>query len=102
MAISRNVQIAKSRSHHTSVFFTSKAVFLRDATGLVKEMSLFDSIIFNLCVSAPGFGILLYTFYGPVSFPGVNLVVALFVATPFMLCHAVVAGQWMAAMPVWE
>jgi APA family basic amino acid/polyamine antiporter len=81
------------------VLFTSKAVFLRDATGLVKEMSLFDSIIFNLCVSAPGFGILLYTFYGPVSFPGVNLIAALFIATPFMLCHAIVAGQWMAAMP---
>lgn len=73
--------------------------FIRDATGLTKELSLLDAIIFNLCVSAPGFGILLYTFYGPVSFPGVNLIYALLLATPFMLAHAVVSGQLMAAMP---
>jgi amino acid transporter len=74
-------------------------VFIRDATGLTRELSLFDSIIFNLCVSAPGFGILLYTFFGPVSFPGENLVLALVIATPFMLAHAVVSGQLMAVMP---
>ncbi|HUK51348.1 MAG TPA: APC family permease [Terriglobales bacterium] len=73
--------------------------FMREATGLTRELSLLDAIIFNLCVSAPGFGILLYTFYGPVSFPGVNLVYALLLATPFMLAHAVVSGQMMAAMP---
>jgi amino acid transporter len=78
---------------------SKRQTFVREATGLTKELSLFDAIVFNLCVTAPGFGILLYTFYGPVSFPGVNLVYALLLATPFMLLHAVVSGQMMAAMP---
>jgi amino acid transporter len=43
--------------------------------------------------------LLLYAFFGPVSFPGVNLFLALSVTGIFMLIHAFVSGQMVVAMP---
>ena len=76
-----------------------KRVFLREATGLTKELSFFDALSVSLSYTCPGFGILLYTFYGPSTFPGVNLLVALALMGAFLLIYAVSAGQMMAVMP---
>jgi APA family basic amino acid/polyamine antiporter len=78
---------------------TEKKVFTREATGLTRELSLFDSIIYNLSVSAPGFGILLYTYFGYSSFAGVNLILAALAVVPILMLHAFVSGQMMSTMP---
>ena len=72
---------------------------MREATGLTKELSLLDAVIYNLSISIPGFALLFYAFYGPVSFPGINLILTLLFAGLFMVIHAVVSGQMMAATP---
>jgi amino acid transporter len=74
-------------------------VFIRDATGLTKELSLFDSIVYIMSLFSPGFAILLYTFYGPATFPGADLILAIAVIAPFVMIHAIAAGQMMTAMP---
>ena len=76
-----------------------KKVFIRNATGLTRELSLFDSVVFNLSVSAPGFGILLYTYFGYPSFAGTNLILAALAVVPILILHAFVSGQMMSAMP---
>ncbi|MDA4130751.1 MAG: APC family permease [Thaumarchaeota archaeon] len=76
-----------------------KKVFIRNATGLTRELSLFDSVIFNLSVSAPGFGILLYTYFGYPSFAGTSLILAALAVVPILILHAFVSGQMMSAMP---
>jgi len=76
-----------------------KKTFIRNATGLTRELSLFDSVIFNLSVSAPGFGILLYTYFGYPSFAGTSLILAALAVVPILILHAFVSGQMMSAMP---
>ncbi len=78
---------------------SKEKVFIRDATGLVRELSLFDSIVYNLSVSAPGFGVLLFTYFGYPSFAGANLILAVGIVVPLLIVHSIVAGQMLATMP---
>jgi APA family basic amino acid/polyamine antiporter len=77
----------------------AKREFLRDATGLVKELSVTTAVIYNFTVLTPGFSFLFYLFYGPISFPGTDLTAALLFSAPFFVLHAFVVGQIMASMP---
>jgi len=57
---------------------TSKQVFVRDATGLVRQLSASDVMMFNLLNMGLGWP-LLYSFFGASSYPGVNLPLAVIV-----------------------
>jgi amino acid transporter len=76
-----------------------KPVFLRDATGLVKQFSAFDSFILNngilnVLVGTPlAFTIALFLF------PGIDLTVAMFVGFLASVPFALVYIQMTAAMP---
>jgi len=72
---------------------------LRDATGLVRELSLRDAVFYNFTVLSPGLGFVFYMFYGVASFPGSDLGLAMLVSGPFFVLHAFVVGQIMASMP---
>lgn len=78
---------------------TAKREFLRDATGLVRELSLRDAIFYNFTVLAPGLGFVFYMFYGLPTFPGSDLGLAMLISGPFFVLHAFVVGQIMASMP---
>ena len=78
---------------------TAKREFLRDATGLVRELSLRDAVFYNFTVLAPGLGFVFYMFYGVATFPGVDLGLAMMLSGPFFILHAFVVGQMMASMP---
>jgi len=77
----------------------AKREFLREATGLVREFSLRDAVLYNFTVLTPGFGFIFYLFYGPPTFPGSDLALALLLSGPFFVLHAFVVGQIMASMP---
>lgn len=77
----------------------AKRVFLRDATGLVRELSLRDAVFYNFTILAPGLGFVFYLYYGIATFPGVDLGLAMLLSGPFFVLHAFVVGQIMASMP---
>ncbi|HUK49597.1 MAG TPA: APC family permease [Terriglobales bacterium] len=52
--------------------------FVRDATGLVRQLSAWDVLMFNLLNMGLGWP-LLYSFFGAGSYPGVNLALAVIV-----------------------
>jgi amino acid transporter len=54
-------------------------VFVREATGLVRQLSASDVIMFNLLNMGLGWP-LLYAYFGAGSYPGVNLAITVFVA----------------------
>lgn len=77
-----------------------KRVFVREATGLVREISLFDGLIWSLSASGPIGWALAYTlFYVYISMPGADLVTAILVGiapTMFiMVCYSFLSS----AMP---
>ncbi|HUK27908.1 MAG TPA: APC family permease [Candidatus Acidoferrales bacterium] len=53
-------------------------VFVRDATGLVRQLSAWDVLMFNLLNMGLGWP-LLYSYFGAGSYPGVNLALAVIV-----------------------
>jgi len=57
---------------------TSQKVFLRDATGLVRQLSASDVVMFNLLNMGLGWP-LLYSFFGASTYAGVNLPLAVIV-----------------------
>jgi len=77
-----------------------KEVFVREATGLVREISLIDAIFMNLGWSGPvGYAVAYTIAWVPASFSGANLVAVILLA--MVLCFAIVAtyGLFSAAMP---
>lgn len=61
------------------------AVFLRSATGLVRELSLFDVVNVGLTVSAPLVSVALNIAIVPTAFPGANIVWSMIIALPLMI-----------------
>jgi amino acid transporter len=75
-----------------------KTVFARDATGLVREVSARDALIYNLMWMAP-LGIFVYGVWACVLFPGVDLPSTVLVSGIVAIVVAVFYALFNASMP---
>src|SRR5579883_3143492 len=79
---------------------SSSSLYVRQSSGLVREASVIDAIIFNAVFSAPvgatlAFGI----FYALGSFPGADMVVALLIAFVVNIPVCIMMSMMASAMP---
>ncbi|HTD19028.1 MAG TPA: amino acid permease, partial [Ktedonobacteraceae bacterium] len=79
---------------------TSPSIFVRKSSGLVREASAFDAMIFNAVFSAPvgatlAFGI----FYALGAFPGADLVTALLIAFVVNIPVCIMMSMMASSMP---
>ncbi|HKM50653.1 MAG TPA: APC family permease, partial [Candidatus Bathyarchaeia archaeon] len=72
--------------------------FLRQATGLVREISTLDAFILNMSASAVG-PALVYMIVGTTMFPGADVIVPCLIATVLSLFIAATYAQLTAALP---
>ncbi len=71
----------------------SKAVFMRDATGLVKAIGPFAAFLFGAqCISPPSSGFITYAWL-PYLWPGSDILLILTIGMIFSLFHAVTYSQ---------
>lgn len=75
-----------------------RTVFVREATGIVREISTFQAFIFNLSASPLG-PALVYMVVGTTLFAGGDLIVPGLIATAFSLFIATTYSQLTAAFP---
>src|SRR2546425_2881510 len=75
------------------------SIFVRNATGLVRELTPFDA--FNLVFSAVliPIGITQVMSFAPQFWPGANMVVSFLIATPLVFCTGLVYLYFTVAMP---
>ncbi len=79
---------------------TLHAPFVRRATGMVRELALWDIIAYNAAISTPiGVALSLSLFFAYGAFPGANLVVALLVALVGIFFTYVMFALLSSAMP---
>jgi APA family basic amino acid/polyamine antiporter len=78
---------------------TASGLFVRKATGLVRELTIFDT--FNMVFGAVlvPLGITGLMGFAPSFWPGANLLVALVVATPFVACFGLTYVYFTIMMP---
>ena len=70
-----------------------KGLYVRQSTGLVREVSPWSALTFNVLTSVPGFGLAYSVFYPPATYPGGHILsafwitgaVSLAIALPFVL-----------------
>jgi APA family basic amino acid/polyamine antiporter len=94
-----NIKIAPgSSSSIYNLEGSNKSVFARQATGLVRELSITDTFFANLSFINIALGVLTYT-SAPFIFPGSNPVVATFLATGLSIFISVMYMLFMWAMP---
>jgi amino acid transporter len=75
-----------------------KPVFLRDATGLVRQISSFRALVFNIMYIWPT-GMFVFLAAGQGIFPGANLITASLVTLPLILVIAFLYAQLASAFP---
>jgi APA family basic amino acid/polyamine antiporter len=77
-----------------------KGLFVRNATGLVREAGALDTVFFNW-IAAGGIGLaLVYNVYWALNaFPGVNLVASSLAVVPLAICAVLVFSLLAASMP---
>jgi len=73
--------------------------FLREATGLVREVGFFDTFVYNVLPLAPGICLAYWLFWIPGTFPGGNIIWAMLVALVLAICIASSYGILSMAMP---
>ena len=77
-----------------------QAPFVRKATGMVRELALWDIITYNAAIATPiGVALSLSLFFAYGAFPGANLVVALLVALVGIFFIYVMFALLSTAMP---
>ena len=76
----------------------SPKVFLRDATGLTRELSATDALVGNLAVMGIGF-VFLYAFFASLLYPGVNLPLTVVIGLLPGIVIALVYYFFSVAMP---
>lgn len=73
--------------------------FTRKATGLVRQVSLFDAFVFNASFVNIGLAVLYIALYGPPWHPGGSMVLATLIAMLIAIPTAVTYGMLAAAFP---
>ena len=76
-----------------------KRVFLRDATGLVREMKWYDALFLNFLNMSIGLGVAWVIFWGPGIYPGANVPLGLVVAMVGCLFGMFCFATLTSAMP---
>lgn len=76
-----------------------KGVFLREATGLVREMNTFDVIAMNSFNISAGLGLAFVLYVGPSVFFDANIPLGVFLATLGGLCGALAFAMLTAMVP---
>jgi len=77
-----------------------RAVFQRDATGLVREASTFDAFMMNFACNGPiGFAIAWSVMWALYAIPGTDMILAMFIALVPAVLICVTFGMLTAAMP---
>jgi basic amino acid/polyamine antiporter, APA family len=76
-----------------------KKIFLRDATGLVREFSSSDAVLLAIGSIAPGFAWAVFATFVWFIYPGVNIPLALFIIAIFALIHGLYYVLISTAMP---
>ncbi len=74
-------------------------VFVRQATGLVRELSWFDTFIVVFAILNVPLGLTEVANFAPAVFQGANLPLAFVISAPFMLAIGMVYALFTAAMP---
>jgi amino acid transporter len=77
----------------------SPAVFLRNASGLVKSAGPFDVFTYNLGLISVGIAITLVHYWVPSNYPGANIPVSEVIAASAMACIAFCFWAWSVAIP---
>jgi basic amino acid/polyamine antiporter, APA family len=84
-------------------FMTEKAVsksfFVRDATGLVRELSWFDTFLCAFGILNVGLGLVQSFVYAPFVFPGASIPIAFLIAIPGAFFLGLLNALFTAAMP---
>ncbi len=73
--------------------------FLREATGLVREVGFWDAVVYNILPLAPGVCLAYWLFWIPGTFPGASVIGAMLVALVLALFIASSFGILSMAMP---
>jgi amino acid transporter len=76
-----------------------KRVFLREATGLVREMRWYDALFLNFLNMSIGLGAAWVIFWGPGIYPGANLPVGLLIAAIGCIFGMICFATLTASMP---
>ncbi len=76
-----------------------KGFFVRDATGLVRELSWFDTFLCAFGILNVGLGLVQAFVYAPFVFPGGNIPVAFIIAIPGAFFLGLLNALFTAAMP---
>ena len=75
-------------------------LFVRQATGLVREAGLVDTVFFNwVSGGAVGLALVYNVYWALNAFPGVNLTLATLLVVPFAICAVLVFALLAASMP---
>jgi APA family basic amino acid/polyamine antiporter len=76
-----------------------KSFFVREATGLVRELSWFDTFLFAFGILNVGLGLVQAFAYAPFVFPGGNIPVAFIIAIPGAFFLGLLNALFTSAMP---
>lgn len=77
-----------------------KGLFVRQATGLVREAGLVDTVFYNwVAGGAVGLALVYNVYWALNAFPGVNLTTATLLVIPFAVCAVLVFSLLAASMP---
>jgi len=74
-------------------------LFVREATGLTKELSLLDIFVYNTNNQNIGLGVLFILLFVPAFYPGASMLVGAVLAGLLALAHATTYAFFAAAMP---
>ena len=77
----------------------SRAFFVREATGLVRELSWFDTFLCGFGILNVGLGLVQAFAYAPYVFPGSNIALAFVIALPGAFFIGLLNSLFTAAMP---
>ena len=88
-----------SASVHTRPDESGSSLFTRNATGLVRDLSGTQQVIWNWIAGAPQLGLAFGVFVALVAFPGGNLYLGLLLTVPMALAFCYAFGILTSAMP---
>ena len=77
----------------------AKPLYLRKATGLVREVSMGETVVYNMLAAVPGLILAFSIFWILGAFPGVNMVLGMIIAFVLAAFIATAFGLLAAAMP---
>ena len=87
------------RASSSSSSSSRESIFIRNATGLVREVSLFDAFVFNLAANPIGLALVFILGFQIGLFPGANPIVAMILVAVVALFIAATYALFSAAFP---